>query len=107
MSDKREHSRWIYNDKHEYQRLFEAPETCGIKSGRVWLAPAASTVPATVKNASSFFEGTGTAMIEGQNTTVGKGKACYIPPETEYNILNTGTEPLIYIFIFTIAPTNE
>ncbi|MHC5138324.1 MAG: hypothetical protein ACYSOF_00285 [Planctomycetota bacterium] len=27
---------------------------------------------------------------------------CYIPPRTEHNILNTSTEPLVYIFC--VAP---
>jgi mannose-6-phosphate isomerase-like protein (cupin superfamily) len=50
-----------------------------------------------------FLSGSGVALI-GQETRlqVGTGKVAYIPPRTAHDILNTGTEPLMYVFC--VAP---
>ncbi|MHC5095016.1 MAG: cupin domain-containing protein [Planctomycetota bacterium] len=66
------------NHEKGYQRLIPgAPTTHGMKSGRVYLEPEEEVV-------------------------VGEGRICYIPPQTEHNILNTSTDPLVYIFC--VAP---
>lgn len=95
------------NNKQDYQRLVPGtPESCGMKSGRVWLAPGAECgVHSTHGNEEQlvFLAGQGTAHIAGEKLAVGTGKICYIPPQTEHNIVNTGTEPLIYIFCVALA----
>jgi mannose-6-phosphate isomerase-like protein (cupin superfamily) len=97
------------NTKEEYQRLIPgAPTSCGMKSGRVWLAPGAECGQHTTEGNEEqlvFLSGQGTADIDGDKCAVGVGKICYIPPHTPHNIVNTGTEPLIYIFC--VAPAQK
>ena len=94
------------NDETGYQRLIPgAPTTHGMKSGRVWLAPGESCGEHSTEDKEEqlvFLSGAGTAIIGEEQLPVGAGKICYIPPHTDHNILNTGTEPLIYIFC--VAP---
>lgn len=94
------------NDEKGYQRLIPgAPTTCGMKSGRVYLEPGADCGVHSTEDKEEqlvFLAGAGTADIAGEKLTVGVGQICYIPPQTEHNILNTGDEPLIYIFC--VAP---
>jgi quercetin dioxygenase-like cupin family protein len=84
------------------------PQTCGMRSGRVRLAPGKSIGLHNTKDNEEllvFLSGSGVALI-GQDTRlqVGAGKAAYIPPQTPHDILNTGTEPLVYVFC--VAPAN-
>ncbi|MBL7215880.1 MAG: cupin domain-containing protein [Phycisphaerae bacterium] len=94
------------NDKKEYQRLIPgAPTTFGMKSGRVYLQPGADCGTHSTEDKEEqlvFLQGQGTAQIGTEKFEVGAGKICYIPPQTEHNILNTGNEPLVYIFC--VAP---
>lgn len=94
------------NSEKNYQRLIPGPPaTCGMKVGRVYLAPGADCGLHSTEDKEEtlvFLAGEGTALVAGQKLAVGKDKVCYIPPQTQHNILNTGTEPLIYIFC--VAP---
>ena len=94
------------NDKKEYQRLIPgAPTTFGMKSGRVYLEPGADCGVHSTEDKEEqlvFLQGEGTAEIAGEKLAVGAGRICYIPPQTEHNIYNTGNDPLIYIFC--VAP---
>lgn len=96
------------NDEQDYQRLIPgAPQSCGMKSGRVWLAPGTDCGLHSTEGHEEqlvFLSGQGTARIGEQDMAVGVGKICYIPPHTLHNIFNTGTEPLVYIFC--VAPAN-
>jgi oxalate decarboxylase/phosphoglucose isomerase-like protein (cupin superfamily) len=38
---------------------------------------------------------------------IGQGKICYIPPYTLHNVINTGTEPLVYIYCVTPVKSTE
>ena len=94
------------NDKPEYQRLLAgSPQTHGIKVGRVHLAPEAECGLHNTENREEvlvFLSGHGQAFIEDNAPLeVGQGKVTYIPPNTDHNIKNTGTEPLIYVFCVT------
>lgn len=95
------------NSEKGYQRLIPgAPATFGLKAGRVYLEPGADCGVHSTENKEEqlvFLAGSGTAQIAGESFAVGAGKVCYIPPHTEHNILNTGSEPLVYIFC--TAPT--
>lgn len=94
------------NNKREYQRLIPgAPTTFGMKSGRVYLEPGQDCGVHSTEDREEqlvFLQGEGTAEIAGEKLSVGAGKVCYIPPQTEHNIRNTGSEPLVYIFC--VAP---
>lgn len=93
------------NDEQGYQRLIPgAPVTYGMKSGRVYLQAGESCGVHSTEDKEEqlvFLSGCGTAIIGEEELTVGEGRVCYIPPHTEHNILNTSTEPLIYIFCVT------
>lgn len=96
------------NDKPEYQRCFQAPQTAGMKCGRVFLAPGTECgLHSTLAREEClvFLTGAGIARIRGNDLPVAAGKVCYIPPHTEHNILNTGQAPLTYVF--TVSPVPE
>ena len=92
----------------EYQPLLGGKsQTCGMRSGRVYLKPGETCGQHSTKADEEmlvFLSGKGKALIGGEETAfeVGQGKVCYIPPHTIHNIKNTGTEPLIYIYC--VAP---
>ncbi|MEJ5259325.1 MAG: cupin domain-containing protein [Anaerohalosphaeraceae bacterium] len=93
------------NNQRAYQRVIDPAFTCGMKAGRVWLEPGGDCgVHSTEghEEALVFLSGQGTAQIAGKDYPVGEGRVCYIPPYTEHNIINTGREPLVYIFC--VAP---
>jgi len=87
--------------------LMGKPQTCGMRSGRVRLAPGKSIGRHDTKGNEEllvFLAGNGTAQI-GQDSRlpVGVGKVAYIPPRTSHDIVNTGTGPLVYVFCVTPA----
>ena len=96
------------NDLAGYQRLLEGkPQTCGMRSGRVYLQPGESIGPHSTEQHEEllvFLSGKGVTLIGEEETAfeVGAGKVCYIPPHTIHNNKNTGTEPLVYIYC--VAP---
>ena len=99
------------NKEPEYQRLLAGvPQTCGMRSGRVYLKPGECCgVHSTEQHEEQlvFLAGAGTAYIgdEKKPYAVSVGKISYIPPHTLHNIENTGTEPLIYIYCVVPAKT--
>jgi mannose-6-phosphate isomerase-like protein (cupin superfamily) len=98
-------------DKPEYQPLLTGlPQTCGMRSGRVYLKPGEECGQHSTKaneEMLTFLSGKGTALIgeEKNALAVGKGKISYIPPNTLHNIVNTGDEPLVYIYC--VAPVQS
>lgn len=105
MSDKKAFVIEI-NNTDDYQPLLNGtPTTCGMRSGRVYLKPGQDCgVHSTESHEEQlvFLAGQGTADIAGQSLAVGAGRICYIPPHTQHNIRNTGSEPLAYIYC--VAP---
>jgi mannose-6-phosphate isomerase-like protein (cupin superfamily) len=97
-------------DPADYHLLLTGyPQTCGMRSGRVRLAPGQS-IGRHNTNANEellvFFSGAGVAQIEDDTRLqVRAGSAAYIPPQTAHDIVNTGTEPLIYVFC--VAPAGS
>jgi len=98
------------NTKQEYQKLLAGePQTSGMRSGRVYLAPGEECgLHSTKANEEVlvFLSGTGEAIIsQKDHYKIGSGKVSYIPPHTDHNIKNTGSEPLVYIYC--VAPVNK
>jgi mannose-6-phosphate isomerase-like protein (cupin superfamily) len=101
------------NDKPEYQRILEGkPQTCGMRSGRVFLEPGKACGQHSTKDHEEllvFLAGEGELQI-GEPTqhlpplTVGAGRAAYIPPRTLHDVRNTGDTPLIYVYC--VAPAS-
>ena len=93
----------------EYQSLLQGePQTCGMRSGRVYLKPGETCGQHSTGQHEEmlvFLSGRGLALIgENDSFQVGEGKVSYIPPHTIHNVKNIGTEPLIYIYC--VAPVN-
>jgi mannose-6-phosphate isomerase-like protein (cupin superfamily) len=97
------------NDGPEYQRLMQAPQTLGLKAGKVQLMAGDDCGMHSTEDREEilvFLRGRGLALIgenEEKTFEVGEGKVLYIPPRTRHNIKNTGSGRLIYIFVVTPA----
>ena len=95
------------SDNPEYQPLLKGiPQTCGMRSGRVYLKPGETCGQHSTENYEEmlvFLSGRGVALIGEEQIPyeVGAGKVCYIPPFTMHDNKNTGTEPLVYIYCVT------
>lgn len=96
------------NDNCEYQKLLDGePQTYGMRSGRVYLAPGKSCGQHSTRENEEllvFLGGQGELLIgEKQYLRVARGKVAYIPPQTLHDVRNTGAEPLIYIYCVAAA----
>lgn len=91
----------------ENQKLLDGkPQTCGMRSGRVYLPPGRACGQHSTGNNEEvlvFLSGQGELLIgENDSFQVGQGKVSYIPPHTRHDVKNTGSEPLVYIYC--VAP---
>ncbi len=92
----------------EYQALLRGtPQTCGMRSGRVYLKPGEDCgTHSTEANEEMlvFLAGKGVSLTGQEEIAreVGKDSIIYIPPYTVHNIKNTGTDPLVYVYC--VAP---
>lgn len=97
------------NDKPEYQKLLDGdPQTCGMRSGRVYLTAGQACGQHSTKNHEEmliFLAGRGELLIgDDKSFDVGIGKVSYIPPNTIHDVKNKGSEPLIYIYCVVPMP---
>lgn len=95
------------NENPENQKLLDGkPQTCGMRSGRVYLPSGRACGQHSTKNREEllvFLSGRGELMIgEKDCYQVGRGRVSYIPPHTAHDVKNIGSEPLIYIYC--VAP---
>ena len=101
------------NKKAEYQRILAGqPQTCGMRSGRVYLGPGESCGQHSTGQREEilvFLSGHGEAVIgeEQQRFAVGEGKVVYVSPETVHDIQNNAESPLIYIYCVAPAGIDE
>jgi len=99
------------NQNEDYQPLLTGePQTCGMRSGRVYLNPGQDCGQHSTnahEETLIFLSGQGQSLIgeEKKPTSVRQGKLLYIPPHTIHNIYNSGTQPLVYIYC--VAPVRE
>ena len=84
-----------------------APQTAGMRSGFVRLAPGATVGWHTTganEEALVILRGHGEALIEGQaNRALAASTLAYIPPATRHNVSNTGTDVLEYVYVVAAA----
>ena len=98
-------------DNNEYQPLLEGnPQTCGMRSGRVFLEQGQSCGEHSTgahEEILVFLSGQGRSLIGSDKKAleVGTGKVIYIPPHTLHNIENPNNDPLVYIYC--VAPIND
>ncbi|MCH8185136.1 MAG: cupin domain-containing protein [Chloroflexi bacterium] len=45
-------------------------------------------------------EGAGTVELEGRALAIGPGSALFIPPNAKHRVINSGTAPLRFVFVF-------
>ena len=92
------------SDSREYQRLLDGEsQTCGMRSGRVYLAPGQSCgLHSTERHEEMlvFLAGQGELLIGDppRRIQVGQGKVSYLPPNTVHDVENTGADPLAYVY---------
>lgn len=83
------------------------PETVGMKSGYVVLTPGQSVGRHTTGNNEELLvplSGSGELLVMGQESLrISPGCVLYNPPYTEHDVRNTGSEPLIYIYVVSKA----
>ena len=83
------------------------PESVSMRSGLVILAPGNSVGLHSTKDFEELLivlEGQGELQITAQDSlALGAGVAAYCPPQTEHNVLNTGTVPLRYVYVVAKA----
>jgi len=86
--------------------LTGVPQTAGMRSGFVRLAPDRTVGRHTTgKNEETLIilHGQGDALLDGgKRLSFTAPAAVYFPPSTFHNVLNTGNEPLEYVYI--VAP---
>jgi len=87
-----------------YQRVFGGPpQTASMHSGLVVLLPSQSVGKHSTENyeeAVIVLAGSGEMRITGGETLTLKPKSvAYCPPHTEHDVINTGSEPLRYLYI--------
>ena len=95
------------DENPENQRLLAGePQTCGMRSGKVYLAPGKSCGRHSTKDREEllvFLAGSGELIIgENDSYQVGQGKVAYIAPQTAHDVSNNGDEPLVYVYC--VAP---
>ena len=95
------------NEEPENQKLLSGePQTCGMRSGRVYLAPGQACGRHSTKDREEllvFLSGQGELMIDEKDSfQIGRGKVSYIPKQTIHDVKNTGTDPLVYVYC--VAP---
>lgn len=86
--------------------LAGAPETCGMKSGSVALAPGEAVgehVSSGREESVIILEGCADVFVGGVKVfTAAEGTLVYIPPDTRHDIRNSGGSCLRYVYI--VAP---
>ncbi len=92
----------------KYQPILNGPpESVSMRSGLVVLSPGDDVGVHSTKEYEEVLvvlEGQGEMQITaGKPLAMGAGMAVYCPPETEHNVVNTGTVPLRYVFVVAKA----
>jgi mannose-6-phosphate isomerase-like protein (cupin superfamily) len=83
------------------------PETASMKSGYVVLKPGQLVGYHTTGSNEELLvplSGSGELLVTGQESlNISPGCVLYNPPHTEHDVRNTGSEPLIYIYVVSKA----
>ncbi len=92
------------NSTNNYQPLLQGPpQTVSMESGVVVLLPSKSMGKHSTKKYEEvliILSGTGQMRITGGSTLLlKKNVIAYCPPNTERDVINTGKEPLRYLYV--------
>jgi mannose-6-phosphate isomerase-like protein (cupin superfamily) len=95
------------NGEPHLSLLKGAPDSAGMRSGYVRLLPGESVgLHSTEGNEEVVvpLSGTGELRSPGAETlAIHPGRVLYNPPHTPHDVVNTGSEPLCYIYIVAKA----
>jgi mannose-6-phosphate isomerase-like protein (cupin superfamily) len=91
-----------------YQPILNGPpESVNMRSGLVVLSPGGDVGVHSTKEYEELvivLAGQGEMQITaGEPLAMEAGMAVYCPPETEHNVVNTGTVPLRYVYVVAKA----
>jgi quercetin dioxygenase-like cupin family protein len=93
----------------EYIEILNGSNSVGMHSGRVVLEPGKEVGKHSTGNHEELImvlHGEGKLETEGVGKTIIRaGMVAYNPPQTEHNVINTGSEVLAYIYV--VAPVHE
>jgi mannose-6-phosphate isomerase-like protein (cupin superfamily) len=96
------------NDGSGYRSIVKPPRAVTMRSGLVRLEPGRDVgLHSTEGNEEILvvLEGQGSVELEGiGQAKISGGQVAYVPPRTRHNVLNTGTDPLRYIYVISRAP---
>jgi mannose-6-phosphate isomerase-like protein (cupin superfamily) len=97
----------ISNNDNDYIQILGEGKSVALHSGRVLLLPGKDCGKHTTGHHEELIvvlSGEGELEVTGiGRTKIRSGMVAYNPPQTEHNVINTGSEPLAYIYI--VAPT--
>lgn len=84
------------------------PASITMRSGQLLLAPGASVGRHSTERYEELvivLAGSGEMRVTGGATlALREGTVAYCPPDTEHDIVNTGTRPLRYLYVVARAP---
>ena len=90
-----------------YVEILGSSNCVAMQAGRVVLLPGQDCGKHSTGDHEELIvvlRGEGELEVEGAGRTkISAGMVAYNPPQTEHNVINTGIEPLAYIYI--VAPT--
>ena len=99
----------LNNDSNYQPLLTGIPQTCGMRSGRVFLEPGKDCGEHTTGEHEEmlvFLSGSVMVLLEhNYELPVASGAIAYISPYTRHNVKNTAKEPLVYIYC--VSPIHE
>ena len=91
----------------DYIEILGAGKSVAMHSGRVVLSPGKDVGKHSTGNHEELIvilSGEGELEVDGAGRTkIRAGMVAYNPPQTEHNVINTGKEPLAYVYV--VAPT--
>ncbi|HBC47537.1 MAG TPA: hypothetical protein DEO84_07795 [candidate division Zixibacteria bacterium] len=87
----------------DYFEILGKSESLVIRSGMVTLTPGKDVGWHSTKQYEELLivlEGAGKLLAKGHpDLEIARGQIAYNPPQTEHNVVNTGTKPLRYIYV--------
>ena len=91
----------------EYFRILDENRAEKMRSGLVTLKPGEEVGAHDTEDYEELIvvlEGSGEVEADSaERKKLGRGQAAYNPPHTRHNVLNTGAEPMRYIYIVSKA----
>jgi quercetin dioxygenase-like cupin family protein len=91
------------NKAREYQRLIDGTDqSFGLKAGRVFLESGQACGQHSTHDREEILvihSGKGLLKTgESDEHRIAAGNIAYVPPQTQHDVQNDGSEPLIYVF---------